>query len=118
MISNRPASQDHADNHFEEHLRRFRPVPPRRLAIPPRHAPWPRFAVAAGLLLGAAISFVAHRVEDAPVPHASAPPVTMGTLNAALRDNDEALNLLLDDASPNILPHSQRGTVLYELSKE
>jgi hypothetical protein len=118
MISNRPANQNEANDYFEQHLRGFRPIAPRSLAIPPKRAPWASLAVAAGALLATVISFVASRVQDAPVRHALTQPVTTGRLNAALRDKDEALNLLLDDASPNILTHGQRGTVLYELGRE
>jgi hypothetical protein len=113
--TNRAQNKDQTADHFEEHLRRFRPIAPRRLAIPARRAPWVALAVAAGVLLAAGISIVSHHPQQR---HPLAQPVTIGSLNAALRDNDETLNRLLDDASPKILVHGQRGTVLYELGKE
>lgn len=120
MTSNQPSKQDHIGDHFEEHLRRFRPVPPRRLEIPSRsRAPWTALAAAAGVLLAAGILLVPRHGQGVIVQQSIPQPVTMGRLNAALRDNnDETLNQLLDDASPRILPHSQPGTVLYELGKE
>jgi len=119
MTSDRPTNQDQADNHFEERLRGFRPIAPRELAIPPRPAPWTALAVAASVLLVAGASFFARHSRQSTAPHSFvSPPVTMGTLNAALRDNDETFYRFLDDASPDILSHSQRGTVLFELGKE
>ncbi len=119
MTSNQSSKQNHIGDHFEEHLRRFRPVPPRRLEISSRsRAPWTALAAAAAVLL-AGILLVPRLGRDAIVQQPLPQPVTMGRLNAALRDNnDETLNQLLDDASPRILPHSQPGTVLYELGKE
>lgn len=119
MTSNEATAQQDYDDHFEKHLRELRPVAPRALAIPRRRAPWTVMAAAAALLMAAGASFLARRDRPSTVqlPFAS-PPVTAGRLNAALRDNDETLNRLLDEAGPNILPHSQPGTVLYELGKE
>lgn len=118
MISNRPANQNEANDHFEQHLRGFRPIAPRSLAIPPKRAPWEPLVVAAGVFLAVGISFVARHGQHATAQHPLVQPVTLGRLNAALRDNEETLNRLLDEASPHILPHSQHGTVLYELGKE
>jgi hypothetical protein len=119
MTSNRPMDQDQNDDHLEKHLREFRPGAPRALAIPRRRAPWTALAVAAVLLLSAGASFFARHDRQSSVQHPfPSPPVTIGRLNAALRDNDETFNRLLDDASPNILPHGQHGTLLYELGKE
>lgn len=121
MTSNRPTGQDKTDERFEERLRQFRPVAPSGLTIPPYRSPWAGFAVAAVLLLAAGVSFVTHQrqFQRATVERTFAsPPVTMAKLNAALCTNDEAFNRVLDDASPNILPRGQRGTVLYELGKE
>jgi hypothetical protein len=124
------SKDDQTEGRFEEHLRGFRPVAPRGLAIPTRRAPWRALAMAAGVLLLVGASLLAHyrRHSDteanvgpalhSPVQPTVAPPVTIGRLNAALRDKDEALNRVLDDASPGILPHGQHGTVLYELGKE
>jgi hypothetical protein len=121
---------DQAEDRFEEHLRGFRPVAPRGLAIPPREAPWRALAIAAVILVVVGASLFAlhrrHTDTEANVGYAVnstlqpivTPPVTIGRLNAALRDNDEALNRVLDDASPGILRHGQHGTVLYELGKE
>ena len=117
MTSNRPPSRDQSDSRFEERLRGFRPATPRALAIP-RRAPWAPMAVAAVVFLTAAASFIKLRNPHVTVQHPFAPPITIGTLNAALRDNEETLNRLLDDASPRILPHSQHGSVLFELGKE
>ena len=119
MTSNEPTAQQDYDNYFEKHLRELRPVAPRALAIPRRRAPWAVLAIAAALLMAAGTSFLARHGHPAAVqPTLISPSITIGTLNAALRDNDETFNRLLDDASPNILPHSQHGTVLYELGKE
>ncbi len=119
MTSNQSSKQNHIGDHFEDHLRRFRPVPPRRLEIPSRsRAPWAVLAAAAGVLLAAGILLVPRHGQGVIVQQSIPQPITMGRLTAALRQNDETLNQLLDDASPNILPHSQQGTVLYELGKE
>jgi hypothetical protein len=119
MTANRPTNQDQTDDHFEEHLRGFRPVAPHALAIPRRRAPWTALAGAAVLLLAVGVSFLARHGRRATVQHPFiSQSVTVGRLNAALRDNDETLNRLLDDASPNVLPRGQHGTVLYELGKE
>jgi hypothetical protein len=124
------SKDDQGEDRFEEHLRGFRPAAPRALAIPPRRAPWRALAIAAGILIVVGASLVAHHrshfdteadvasVVNSTVQPTVTPPVTIGRLNAALRNNDEALNRLLDDASPGILPHGQHGTVLYELGKE
>jgi hypothetical protein len=122
--------KNEAEERFEQHLRRFRPVEPRALAIPTRRAPWGALAFAAGVLLVIALSLVlkssrhpdrtavAHRPEST-VPHASvAIPITLGTLNAALLTNDQDLNKMLDDASSRLLPREHRGTALFELGKE
>jgi hypothetical protein len=119
MTSNRPTNQDPPDDRFEEHLRGFRPGSPRTLLLPRHRAPWSALAVAASVLLAAGASFFARHRGPATVQRPfPSPPVTIGRLNAALRDNDETFNRLLDDASPNILPHGQHGTLLYELGKE
>ncbi len=124
------SKDDQAEDRFEEHLRGFRPVAPRGLAIPPRRAPWRALAIAAGILIVVGASIFAHHrshsdteanvgaAVNSTLQPTVAPPVTIGRLNAALRDNDEVLNRLLDDASPGILPHGQHNTVLYELGKE
>jgi hypothetical protein len=124
------SKDDQGGDRFEEHLRGFRPVAPRGLAIPPRRAPWRALAIAAGILVVVGASLVAHHrshsdteanvssAVHSTMEPAVAPPVTIGRLNAALRNNDEALNRLLDDSSPGILTHGQHGTVLYELGEE
>lgn len=129
MTINRSPRDEEAENPFEEHLRGFRPVAPPALAIPPRRAPWGA-AIAASILVVVGASLFAHHrrhtdteanvasVVNSTVQPTVTPPVTIGRLNAALRDNDEALDRLLDDASPGILPRGQHGTVLYELGKE
>jgi hypothetical protein len=129
MTMNGP-KDDQAEDRFEEHLRGLRPVAPRALAIPPHPVPWGALAIAVGILVIVGASLFAHHRShsdtEANVGSAAqstlqptvTPPVTTGSLNAALRNNDEALNRLLDDASPGILPHGQHGTVLYELGKE
>jgi hypothetical protein len=119
MTSNQTTGQHHPDDHFEKYLRQLRPVAPGELAIPRRPAPWTALAVAAVLLLSAGTSFFARHDRQSSVQHPFvSPALTIGRLNAALRDNDETFNRLLDDASPNILPHGQHGTLLYELGKE
>ena len=122
--------KDKGEERFEQHLREFRPAAPRALAIPSRRAPWGVLAAAAGVLLVIALSLVlksnrhpdktaaAHRPELT-VSHASvAIPITLGTLNAALRTNDQDLNKMLDAASPRLLPREHPGTALFELGKE
>ena len=117
-MTNGPTAQQPSDDHFEQHLRELRPVAPRALAIPPYRTPWTTLAIAAFLLLAAWAWFFERQSRQSTVQHLLAQPVTIGRLNAALRDNDETLNRLLDETSPNILPHGQHGTVLYELGKE
>jgi hypothetical protein len=87
-------------------------------------------AAAAGVLLVIALSLVLKRSwhpdgtavarrPELTMPRASvAIPITLGTLNAALRTNDQEFNKLLDAASPRLLPHERRGTALFELGKE
>jgi hypothetical protein len=129
MPMNEPR-KDEGEDRFEQHLREFQPVVPRALAIPSRRAPWGVLAAAAGVLLVIALSLVlkgnrspdktaAARRPELTVPHASvAIPVTLGTLNTALRTNDQELNKMLDDVSPRLLPREHRGTALFELGKE
>jgi hypothetical protein len=118
-MTNRPADQLQHDDHFEKHLRELRPIAPRALPIPQHRARWTTLAIAALLLLAAGSSFFARQSRPPRAQQSSvAPPVTIGTLNAAWRDSDDTFNRLLDDASPNILPHSHQGTVLDELGKE
>jgi hypothetical protein len=123
-------SKDEAQKRFEQHLRHFRPVVPRALAIASRRAQWGVPAAAAGVLLVIALSLVLRsgqhpdrtavaRKPEPTVSHASAAiPITLGTLNAALRTNDQDLNKMLDAASPRLLPREHRGTALFELGKE
>ena len=119
MTLNRSQNGEESDEFFAERLRELRPVPPRQLSIPRYRARWRMLAIAGIFLLVSAISFLVPHLPQATVPHTgTSSPVTIGTLNAALRDNDETLNRLLDDASPHILARGQTGTVLYELGKE
>jgi hypothetical protein len=129
MPMNEPPRNE-AEDRFEQHLRGLQPVAPRALAIPSRRAPWGVLAAAAGVLLVIALSLVLKsnrypdkaavaRRPELTVPHASfAIPITLRTLNAALRTNDQELNKMLDDASPRLLPREPRGTALFELGKE
>ena len=118
MTSNRSPNQDDSDQHFEGRLRAFRPAAPPQLATPRYSARWRMLAYTAIFLLVTGISFLVPHQHPAVQHTFTSPPFTLGTLNAALLDNDETFNRTLDDASPNILPRGQRGTVLYELSKE
>lgn len=129
MPMNEPR-KDEVEERFEQHLRGFRPVVPSALAIPSRRAPWGVLAAAAGILVVIALSLVlkrnwhpdgtavARRPEPT-MPQASVPiPITLSTLNAALRTNDQELNKMLNDVSPRLLPRQHRGTALFELGKE
>jgi len=131
MSMNEPP-KDEAQDHFEQHLVRFRPVAPRALAIPSRNVPWGAVAVAATVLLVIAGSLVLKRLRHpadesvvaraiqtvGPNRYGVAPPITLAKLNAALRTSDHDLNQMLDQASPRLLPREHRGTGLFELGKE
>lgn len=131
MSMNEPPN-DEARDRFEQQLRGFRPVAPRRLAIPSRRVPWGALAIAATVLLVIAVSAILkgsrHSGDEGVVAHATqtvgargqvvALPITLAKLNAALRTSDHDLNQMLDNASPRLLPREHRGTALFELGKE
>lgn len=128
MPMNEPPKGE-GQEHFERHLRGFRPIAPRALAIPVRRVPRGVIAVAAGVLLvvagSVAVKRSRHPIDTVPVAHTNlvrrpyvASRVTLGKLNAALRTSDRDLNQMLDDASPRLLPREHRGTALFELCKE
>jgi hypothetical protein len=133
MQMNEPPKNE-AQDRFEEHLRSFRPVAPRALAIPSRGLQRAALAMAAAaiLVIGAFLvtrhrrlrsNFpLAHTISTpAPRPMVAAP-ITFGRLNAAMRgsnrENDQDLTQMLDEASPRMLPRGHRGTALFELGKE
>jgi hypothetical protein len=130
MSMNEPP-KDEAQDRLEQHLRGFRPVVPRALRIARRPAPWGVLAVAAVVLLVVAVLWIQKRwqaSDGTPIARRSptvvpgsarvALPVTIRTLNAALRASDQDLGKILDDASSRLLPREHRGTALFELGKE
>jgi hypothetical protein len=131
MPMNDPAKDDEQEQ-FEQQLRGFHPVSPRALAISNRRGSRGILAVAAVALLMIATSVIvrhsphskdrgsAFRVAQNVEPGnpAAAPPITLGRLNAALRTSDQALNQMLDEASPQVLRRGHNGTAFFELSKE
>jgi hypothetical protein len=110
---------------FEQGLRRFRPVAPPALKILQRRH-LPAFTAAAAVLAVMTLTFVQQHSSRTPItigdvaprPAPSTQRLTTAQLRVALLASDEDFNRLLDDASPKTLPHSQHGTVLYELGKE
>ena len=111
---------------FEQHLRRFQPITPPELKMPPRRRHWAAFAAAAALLAIMTLLLMKQRStrdsmnirDDEPRIAGQTQLLTAAQLRGALLASDEDFDRLLDDASPSILPHGQNGTVLYELGKE
>jgi hypothetical protein len=113
---------------FEQFLREFRPIAPPTLHMPQtivfRHA----LAAAFALILAAIIALLGwnyRQVQVARAPTLGDPvarenfdALTLAKCELALRASDQDLALLLDNASPSILAHDQRGSLLYELGKE
>ncbi len=107
---------------LEGHLRTFRPVAPGELKLPARGETRWALAAAAIVLMAMALTFLRYRPQPVQVtvqkPVQLNRPLTAAQLQTALLAGDDQFYQLLDEASPRILPHSQSGTVLYELGKE